>query len=54
MLTCCVLWITVEQPDAQRPFVIITKFDEQNANFVTMTILMYHGLELKWVLAHVT
>ena len=27
---------------------------QQNANFVTMTILMYHGLELKWALAHVT
>ena len=35
-------------------FCIITKFGKENMNFVTMNTLIYHGLELKWALAHVT
>ena len=51
---CCVLWITVGLPDAQRLFVIIIKLDKQNVNLDTTTTLRYHGLEPKSVLFHVT
>ena len=29
---CCVLWISVGPPDAQKPFVTIIKFGKQNVN----------------------
>ena len=54
MSMCCVLWTTVAPPDAQRLSVIIPKSGKQFVTFETMTTLMYHVLELKRILDHVT
>ena len=51
---CCVLWTTVEPPDVQWRFLLTVRYGEQSVNFVTMSILMYPGLEPKRVLDHVT
>ena len=54
ILMLCEIWITVEPPDTKIPSVIVTKLGKQNVNFVAITTLMYHGLELNRALAIVT